>query len=251
MSSIFPSQFADTRAPTRSSRNKPARPNLLREVVRWLGLDRKGQPARAAAPQRKGWEQDTQAMLDRGARMVARARRDNQSLSIAVFDLNDLPELESVFGAQVASDVVTQVALRLQEMVGVKGLVVRADATVFTVLMPGFGRDRAQEAIERRMGSPCCIELDAGEHEIVLVPDFKVHTMRPDSGPLAGVYAGLRRDIYDAQKQERRRQRYLQQERESHTRPMDLRADAAPKPVLEERAMYRPADATVPMPLKV
>lgn len=250
MSSLFPSQFADTQAPSRRARDSTVPAPFFREVARWLGLARRRGADPAPPDQRKGWESHTQAMLAAGARLVTRARRDDEPLSIAVFDISDLPELETVFGAQVAREVMTQVVFRLQGLASSKGLVMRTDATVFTVLMPGFGRDRAHQTIETGMGSPCCIELDAGEHEIVLVPDFKVHTMRPDSGPLAGVYADLRHDISQAQKLERRRQRYLQRERESHTRPMELRAGSAPKPVLEQRAVDRPAQPTIPMPLK-
>ncbi len=168
---------------------------------------------------------------------------------MAVFDLSDLPELESVFGPEVAREVMAQVSSRLQELATGKGLVMRTEGTVFTVLMPGFGRDRALQAIERTMGSPCCIELDADDHEIVLVPEFKVHTLRPESGPLAQVYAELRRDIAAAQQLEQRRQRYLQLERESHTRPMELRTDSEHKPARARRT-FAPMDATMPVPLK-
>jgi GGDEF domain-containing protein len=250
MSSIFPSQFADAGAPSRPRRTAPRDAGFLRKVSSWFGRATQRTTTPAAAPHRKDWDDQAQAMLAAASRLATRTRRDNQPLSIVVFDLKDLPELESVFGPQVAKKVLDQVVDRLQGLASAKGLVIRTDATVFTVLMPGFGRDRAHEAIEHSMGSPCCFELDADDHELVLIPDFKVHTVRPDSGPLAGVYTDLRRDIHDAQKHERRRQRYLQLERESHTRPMELRAERAPKPVLEERAVYRPADATIPMPLK-
>jgi len=166
-------------------------------------------------------------MLKAGEKLLARARSENQPLTMAVFDLDDLPEMESVFGAIVTREVVAQVALRLQGIAGSRGLVIRTDATVFTVLMPGFGRDRAQHAIERTMGKPCCIELDADDHEIVLVPEVKVHSFRADSPSMEQVYIELRRAISQAQHLEQRRQRYLQRERESHTRPTDLMLQAA------------------------
>jgi GGDEF domain-containing protein len=250
MSSTFTFPFASTPAP-HSARNSTVPPPLFRAVATWLGLAREQQRVRPARPAKpRSWEQYKQAMLGAGDKMLARSRSENQPLSVAVFDLNDLPELESVFGAAITRKVVTQVALRLQGMASTKGLVIRTEATVFTVLMPGFGRDRAHQAIERTMGSPCCIELDADEHEIVLVPDFKVHTFRPDSAPLAQVYADLRRDISAAQQVERRRQRYLQRERESHTRPMELQAQGERKPTLAPHPVFRQMDPTIPMPLK-
>lgn len=247
MSSVFNSHFAASRAPVSAPR-RPHRASLLRQLVGWLGLVRSGH--KAAPAQRRSPVQQTHLMLQAGEQMLARSHTDKQPLSIAVFDLNDLPELETVFGPQVAREVMAQVVLKLQGMAGTRGVVIRTDATVFTVLMPGFGRDRAHQAIERTMGSPCCIELDAGDHEIVLVPDFKVHTMRPDSGPLGDVYARLRRDIASGQHLEQRRQRYLQLERESHTRPMELSGSADSGSMGARQPDYRPAAATVPMPIK-
>jgi GGDEF domain-containing protein len=190
-------------------------------------------------------------MLKAADRLLARARSENHPMTMAVFDLEDLPEMESVFGATVTREVVAQVVLRLKGFAGSRGLVMRTDATVFTVLMPGFGRDRAHHAIERTMGKPCCIELDADEHEIVLVPDFKVHSFRPDSAGPEQIYIELRRAISEAQRLEQRRQRYLQRERESHTRPSELHSQPdATTAVHPAPPAFRPMAATMPMPLK-
>lgn len=251
MSSVFNSPFTNMRVSATSRRAAPVRSGLLHDVACWLGLARKrrASPHAPVPVPRMGWDHRRQAMLAAGTAMQVRAAQDNQPLSLVVFDLSDLPELEAVFGAAVAREVMTQVTSRLQELATGKGLVMRTEGTVFTVLMPGFGRDRALQAIERTMGNPCCIELDADDHEIVLVPEFKVHTLRPESGPLAQVYAALRRDIAAAQQLEQRRQRYLQLERESHTRPMELRTDSEPRPASALRT-FAPMDATMPVPLK-
>jgi GGDEF domain-containing protein len=225
----------------------------LRAVAGWLGLARQQQQphrTRPAAPERKSWSQHERALLTAGDKMLARTRSEKQPLTLAVFDLSDLPELESVFGADTARDVMTQVGFRLQAMAGSRGLVIRTDATTVTVLMPGFDRERARQAIQRTMGSPCCIELDTGDHEIVLVPDFKVQTLGTDSASLAQVYTDMRKDIAAAQHLERRRQRYLQRERESHTRPMDLPAVQPPQPTPLAQPVFREIAPTIPAPLR-
>ena len=252
MSSVFDSRLQFS--PSLASAPAPARrPNFLRSLATRLGFAHattrpKARRATAPAPGQAPAHNMT-AMLAAGETLLARARRDKLPLSIAVFDLHDLPELESVFGPRVAREVVAQVVFRLQGVATSKGLVLRTDATAFTVLMPGFERDRARLAIQTTMGSPCCIELDADDHEIVLVPEFKVHTLRPDSGSLSQVYAELRRDISAAQKLEQRRQRYLQLERESHTRPMELRTGGEREPARRPRPVFVSAP-TMPMPLK-
>ena len=226
MSSVFNSAFASSFTPSGPHRRAQP-PSRFRRLARWLGLAPE-KTVRAKAPaQRRDWDQQKLEMLVAGDKLLARARTDNQPLSLAVFDLADLPELETVFGSSTTRQVMQQVLLRLQAMAGSKGLVTRTDATMFTVLMPGFGRDRARQAIDRNMGSPCCIELDADDHEIVLIPDYALHAFRPDSVPLNQVYSQLRQSIADSQQLERRRQRYLQRERESHTRPAELLAPAA------------------------
>ncbi|MFC5496456.1 hypothetical protein ACFPOE_02840 [Caenimonas terrae] len=252
MSSVFNSSFVNTRAPASIRRARRPQPRLLAALAGWLGMGREPH-ARAPIPVKgKNWEQHKQAMLSAGDKLLARARSAGEPLSLAVFDLNDLPELESVFGAAIAREVTTQVVFKLQAMAGSRGVVIRTDATVFSVLMPACGRDRAHKAIERSMGSPCCIELDAEAHELVLVPDFKVQTMRPDSPTLAEVYAELLRDIAGAQHLERRRQRYLQRERESHTRPADLQDHGDhPRPTPLRQPAFRPVDPTIPMPMQI
>jgi GGDEF domain-containing protein len=250
MSSVFPSSFTGTRAVSASRRRTPVRWDVLNHVARWLGLAATRRASAASSVPAKSWEWHKGAMLAAGDELLERARLENQPVSVAVFALSDLPELESVFGAEIAKDVLNEIALRLQGIATSRGLAIRTDSTVFTVLMPGFGRDRAHQAIERTMGSPCCIELNADDHEIVLVPEFKVHTMRSDSGSLAQVCQDLCRDIAEAQQLEQRRRRYLQRERESHTRPMELRSDDHGKRI---NTLQRPSaanDATMPVPLR-
>ena len=89
MSSLFPSQFADTHAPPRRAREPMVPATFLRGLARRLGLAGRRDAVQAPAERRQGWEGDTQAMLAAGARLVARARRDDEPLSMAVFDVSD------------------------------------------------------------------------------------------------------------------------------------------------------------------
>jgi GGDEF domain-containing protein len=252
MSSVSRSPSSSAQASRSSSRPAAPRQSAFHAVARWLRFAPKPERARAPAPAALGsWRQHRQAMLKAADRLLARARSESQPMTMAVFDLEDLPEMESVFGAIVTREVVAQVVFRLKGIVGSRGLVIRTDATVFTLLMPGYGRDRAHHAIERTMGNPCCIELDADDHEIVLVPDFKVHTFRAGSESVEQVYIELRRAISEAQHREQRRQRYLQRERESHTRPTELLPETGPTTGIRlAQPVFRPMVPTIPMPLK-
>jgi GGDEF domain-containing protein len=226
----------------------------LAGVAKLLGLAATPAPAsraaRAARPVvRAGWQHHRQAMLAACEGMLRRAEAAKQPMSIAVFDLSDLPELENLFGPDVAKQVIAKVTNKLQSIATSRGLAVRTGSRVFTVLMPGYCRDKAHLAIQKFMGRPCRIELDLDDDEIVLIPGFKVHTLRAGSDSLPQVYEDLCRDIADARQAEQRRRDYLQRERESHTRPMELQADSAPRPAKRRRA--RPgAQITIPMPLR-
>jgi GGDEF domain-containing protein len=249
MSTVFESSFNGSRAAPRSSATVNGRPGALRRLAIWLRLAQPS-PASKVEAQRRRSGQQRAALFAAGEQMLAQSRRDNHAVSVVVFDLSDLPEVESVFGAAVVHEVLAEVVLRLQDLATSRGLVIRTGATVFTVLIPGLGRDRAQLAIEKTMGSPCCIELNAGDHEIVLVPDFALHTVRSGSPGLAQVQQELRRQIEDARRIEDRRRRYLQKERESHTRPMDLRAGTARVSPVEREPAAPDHQPTMPVPLR-
>jgi GGDEF domain-containing protein len=79
---------------------------------------------------------DKQAMLRGVEEMLPRSRREKQHLTVIVFDLSDLPELELVFGAQVAEKVVTDISRKFERLATRRGLAVRTAPTVFTVLLP-------------------------------------------------------------------------------------------------------------------
>ncbi|GAC1601654.1 MAG: hypothetical protein NVS3B2_04730 [Ramlibacter sp.] len=250
MSTVFESSFHGPRATPRAAATPTRDPGWLHRLALWLGLARAAPARKAAAPQRGHSQQQRAALFAACEQMLAQARRDNHALSVVVFDLSDLPELETVFGAPIVRQVLAEVAIRLQDLATSRGLVIRSGPTLFTVLLPGIGRDRAYLAIEKTMGRPCCIELNAGDHEIVLVPDFKLHAVRAGSPGLAQIQLELRQQIAQAQKQERLRRRYLQKERESHTRALALRTDAA----RAQLAVRQPPAAvhlpTVPVPLR-
>lgn len=185
--------------------------------------------------------------------MLRRSRRDNHPLSVLVFALNDLPELECVFGSRVAKEAVAKMTAKLERMATRKGLVLRTGPTIFTVLLPSVSRDSALAAIHATLGQACCIEFDAGGDEIVLVPEFLVQTMC-DTRSLEEVYDGLCSDIAQARLTEQRRQKYLERERESHSRPMELqvarlRAQPRPRPPKTFQTVYAPMPANIPIPM--
>ena len=194
-------------------------------------------------------------MFKVGDEMLCRARGNNRPLSVAVFELSDLPELQCVFGWRATQDVIAQTAVRLQGLIARKGLAVRTSATTFTVLLPGVDRDGALAVIHAALGQPCCIEWVAGGEEIVLVPDFMVKTVSGDSVCVSEVHESLCRDIAQARLMEERRTKYLERERESHSRPMKFRPPplklhvtrASPRKIgLPD---YPPMAATMPVPM--
>lgn len=241
------SQFPDTTAEPRQRRPQQ-KLSVLTRLMQLVGL--RSSPAKPIPVKvQTDWTREAQAMVAAGDEMLKRSRSGNFALSVAVFDLTDLPELKSVFGSRVVQEVIQKLTAKFQLMANSRGLVARTGPTVFTVLLPGFGRDRALSLIREVMGHPCCIELDGSDEEIVLIPEFMVQTVRRDTGSMAEVYETLRRDIAKAQALEHKRKLYLQRERESHTRPMELRSSSSSGPQMEQDVHYAPAAATIPMPL--
>lgn len=225
--------------------------SAIRELTGWLGLSAKSQ-ARArvcVSSDQKSWDLDQDAMFKIGNEMLGRSSRDDRPLSVVVFDLSDLPELECIFGVQAAKEIIAETAARLQGLVTRRGLAVRTGATVFTVLLPGVGHDEALDLISAALGQPCCIELEAGRgDEIMLVPEFMVRTVFGHAVSIRETFESLCRDIAQTRLDEERRNKYLERERESHSRPTKPQATKARPRNIPQQA-YPPMPATIPVPM--
>lgn len=167
-----------------------------------------------------------------GDEMLAACRREGKPLTVAVFDCADLLEVRSIYGNRIARKLLGRIVSKLGALTGDRGLAARTGPAEFTVVLPRMGREKAIAAIQRVLGNPMRIELDAGDSEIVLVPGFLVETAGSDTASVEELHAELRRELAKLQETEQRRQHYLQRKRERHSRPSPLRAVAQAAPTL-------------------
>lgn len=201
-------------------------------------------PARQTTwPDEQALAANRMALMEAGDRLIAQSRRNKKPLSVIVFDQGDLPELHSIYGREIAERCSGKLAEALRAMATPLGQVFRTEASVFTVLLPGLGSDRAQAAVRQALGSTCSIEFDADDDEIVVLPDFLVQTVRSDTPAMSRLYWAMRREIEQAQLNERNRVLYLRRERESYaSRAMALDPDRSP-PARHEMTMPAPLAA--------
>ena len=157
-----------------------------------------------------------------GAELLSQARTNEQPLGLVVFDFDDLLELHRIYGGETSHRAGCLLVARLKAIAGPRGLVARTGKAQFTVLLPGFARDRALGAVRRVLGSPARIEFDAGGDDLVLVPEFMVENAAAGSESISALQEQLGRDIASQRSSESRRLHYLQRERERHSRPMGL-----------------------------
>ncbi len=141
--------------------------------------------------------------------------------ALALFDFLDLEELRVLYGPHCAAAATAALVQSLQLLAGDAGLVARAGATQFAVLLPGLDREAAIEAAYAVLGRPCRLELDWAGDELVLVPELAVDVC---AGPaaLAGLLDSLQRALARHCEQEERRRRHLRRSRERHSRPMPV-----------------------------
>jgi GGDEF domain-containing protein len=186
-----------------------------------------------------------------GNELLAACRRRHQPLSLVVFDCSDLLEVRAIYGSEISRKLIAHIVKKLTALAGKRGLAARTGAAQFSVALP-LGRDLTLQAIERVLGNPTRIEMDS-DSEIVVVPDFLVKTATDELNSVQSLYHSLCRDLGRIQDDERRRQDYLQRERERHSRPMPLMAvPLAPifdKPAKSWRVASIPVPPTIPMPL--
>jgi GGDEF domain-containing protein len=182
-----------------------------------------------------------------GGEMLAAARRENRPLSVAVFDCADLLEVRTIYGGRIARKLMGRIVAKLTNLTADRGLAARTGPAEFTVILPGMGRDKAMAAIQRVLGKPTRIELDAGDSEIVLVPPFVVDAIGTDTTSMDAFYEDLRAELSQINLHEESRQNYLRRERERHSRPMPLHSQPSPAEATRPASLL--PEATIPAAL--
>ena len=183
-----------------------------------------------------------------GEKMLRTARALGQAPALAVLQIDDLPELELVFGRSAADQVVDAVMTGLTHAAARKGIVIRTAADTFALLMAGGGAAATIAAIQARFGRPCAVEVGVGRDDILVTPDVLVHPVGPRDS-IAQVYDDLCRQIANARQQGRRSHDCVPQAPASGSRGMRPSAAAvaqAPAP-----QYCPPLPATIPVPLGI
>jgi GGDEF domain-containing protein len=203
----------------------------------WVVRERASSPAATDGPgveptSRKTFPADTSRLVAVGDALLRKARRNDQPLTVAVFDFADLPELQSVSEGQLALTLGSEIARKLQGIAAGKAVVVRTGPTRFAVLLRNFDSARTRQAIAAAFGKGCCLEFEMGNGEMLLVPDWRAQTVRPETVSVEAVYLRLCAELVTGQRHAELRHEYIKRERESHTRPMRLEiAPTMPAPI--------------------
>lgn len=194
-------------------------------------------------------------LMKQGSVLLARCRGERRELTLAVFNCDDLLEARQVYGNRTGRKLIDCIVRKMTLLAGERGLAGRTGPTQFSVVLP-MGRDKALEAIERVLGNPGRIELEASNSELVLVPDVMVEAV-PETASLERLFTALCRGLARQREQEQMRHRYLQRERQRHSRPIPVQADpgvarpadVSPEPRLAvDPSALRQGPNTVPMP---
>lgn len=184
-----------------------------------------------------------------GDELLEACKREGRPLTVAVFDCADLLEVRTIYGSRIARKLMARIVRKLSALCVDRGLAARTGPAEFTVVLPGMGREKALAAIQRVLGNPTRIELDAGDSEIVLVPGFLVETAGSDTVSVEELHGELRLELARLQEHEQRRHHHMQRERERHSRPMGI-ASLPASGALPAQRPVRPALApTLPAPL--
>lgn len=178
------------------------------------------------------------------------ASRTPRTASLVVLDCSDLLEVREIYGNRIARTLTLRLSAKLAEIAGDRGLAARTGPAEFAVLLPGTTRERAVQVLQQVLGSPSRIEYEAGDSEIVLVPEVLLGEIGEDADELAALHRLLSRKLAAAREHEALRRRYLRRERERHSRPIPMPAERAPArhraPVPHPGADIPP---TIPLPL--
>ena len=179
-----------------------------------------------------------------GEKLLHAARALGRTPALAVMQIDDLPELEIVFGRAGVDRVMDAVMTGLTRIAAGHGLIVRSAADTFVLLMPGGGAGAAVAALQARFGTPCTIEIGSGRDEILVVPDVMVHPLGPQDS-IAQAYEDLCRYIAKAR-------RHGQRIRSCEPQRAACGSAPARSPIVRAGPTPQytpPLPATIPMPL--
>jgi GGDEF domain-containing protein len=154
-----------------------------------------------------------------GNQMV-RARASGVPVSLVLVEFADLAEVREIYGDDTARKVVAMLVRKVEGIAGLRGMAGRTGAAQFTIVLPGASREKALRALRHALGKPACVEFDAGDSEIVLVPDLLVDTADARADSVEARYRDMCGELVRMQNEERRRQHCLARERVRHSRPM-------------------------------
>lgn len=201
------------------------RPAWLARVLAALAGRRSGQPD-ATGGDGTTLLYNLDGLMAQGNILLARCRGERRELTLAVFNCDDLVEARQVYGSRTGRKLIDCIVGKMTLLAGDRGLAGRTGATQFSVVLP-MGRDKALQAIERVLGNPGRIELEGGNSELVLVPNVMVEAV-PETASLERLFTALCRGLARLHEQEQLRHRYLQRERQRHSRPVPVQADPVP-----------------------
>jgi len=176
----------------------------------------------------RGWLDEStglcnaEGFLPMADQRLARMRRDGQRLSLLVIDFADLLEVREIYGRQVSRAVLVRIVSKLRQCARAGGFVARTGPAQFALLLPGCNQEQALQCVHRVLGSPTRVEFEHRGEEIVLVPDVLAQVVSPEATSVQRVHLGLLERIRNYRLYETRRRRYLQRERERHSKPMSL-----------------------------
>lgn len=174
-------------------------------------------------------------------------RRRGRPLSVAVFEFGDLREVRSLYGSRISRALMTQVLSQLTAVAGSRGVLARTASAQFTLLLPGWDRTKAEQAIHRFMGTPVRVEFESGDDEIVLVPEFRVEGADEDVGSIADLHRELARELEEVRLRKQSHQQHVARERERHSTPMSL--PIAPRKAIVREAFEFRNDIPATMPI--
>jgi diguanylate cyclase (GGDEF)-like protein len=159
------------------------------------------------------------AGLFAAANEALRLRAAGAPVSMLVLDFGDLREVYEIYGKAVAQEVLTRIVRGVRAVAGVRGYAGRMGPAQFAVVLPGARPEKTLRIVQRALAMPARVEFDAGDSEIVLVPELLVDMAEPGAESIQPLYREMCHEIARMQKSVQRHEHRLASERERHSRP--------------------------------
>lgn len=141
---------------------------------------------------------NVQGFMNYGQLLLEDAANAKTEFSLVLINCDELRGFTSRHGKQMARMFLKQVIGQIRELAPENAIVARTDANEFSIAMPGFTAQQAQEQITQRLGRPPKLKLGRDRSKTDLAVDVLIAQASKETSSLEQIHLRLHEELLQA-----------------------------------------------------